>query len=152
MQPLKLQLLERLLRLISFALIIYVASIYVYNQFQTTSSVSCSLNFTSHDCYQKLIQKIHKAKHFILIQQPNMLKGKDGKNVLNALEEAENRKISIKYISDKNLIKYHFPLLDNEARLWVDTTPKSYEEIKSSEQIIYVNGVRKHGMIYSILY
>lgn len=165
MQTLKLQILERLtllnealsvisrlLWLIIFALIIYVASIYVYNQFQNTSSVSCSLNFTSHDCYQKLIQKIHKAKHFILIQQPNMLKGNDGKNVLNALEAAKNRKVSIKYISDKNLIKYHFPLFDNEARLWIDTKPKSYEEIKSSEQIIYVNGVRKHGMIYSILF
>lgn len=130
----------------------YIASIYAYNQFQNTSSVSCSLNFTSHDCYQKLIQKIHKAKHFILIQQPNMLKGNDGKNVLNALKEAENRKISIKYISDKNLIKYHYPLFDNEARFWIDTKPKSYEEIKSSEQIIYVNGVRKHGLIYSILF
>ena len=102
MQTLKIQLLERLkplnevlsvisrlLWLIVFALIIYVASIYVYKQFQNTSSVSCSLNFTSHDCYQKLIQKIHKAKHFILIQQPNMLKGNDGKNVLNALKEAQ---------------------------------------------------------------
>jgi phosphatidylserine/phosphatidylglycerophosphate/cardiolipin synthase-like enzyme len=165
MQTLKIQLLERLkplnevlsvisrlLWLIVFALIIYVASIYVYKQFQNTSSVSCSLNFTSHDCYQKLIQKIHKAKHFILIQQPNMLKGNDGKNVLNALKEAENRKISIKYISDKNLIKYHYPLFDNEARFWIDTKPKSYEEIKSSEQIIYVNGVRKQGLIYSILF
>jgi beta-lactamase regulating signal transducer with metallopeptidase domain len=88
MQTLKLQLLERLkplnevlsvisklLWLIVFVLISYVASIYVYNQFQNTSSGSCSLNFSNHDCYHKLIQKIYKAKHFILIQQPNMLKG-----------------------------------------------------------------------------
>jgi hypothetical protein len=58
-----------------------------------------------------------------------MLKGIDGKNVLNALEEAENRKISIKYISDKNLIKYNIPLFDNETRLWIDTEPKSYEKV-----------------------
>ena len=132
----------------------YIASIYVYNQFQNTSSVSCSLNFSNRDCYQKLIQKIHKAKHFILIQQPNMLKGNDGKNVLNALEEAENRNISIKYILDKDLKKYNFPIFnfDAETRLWIDTEPKSYEEIKSSEQIIHVNGVKKPGMIYSILF
>ncbi|TLY46073.1 MAG: hypothetical protein E6K54_08570 [Gammaproteobacteria bacterium] len=145
----------RLLYLITFAFITYIALIYVYKQFQTNSSISCSLNFSNQDCYQKLIQKIHiqkihKAKHFILIQPPNMLKGKGGKNVINALEDAKNRKISIKYILDKNLIKYHFPLLDNEARFWIDTKPKSYEEVKN--QIIYINGIKKSGMIYSILF
>jgi hypothetical protein len=167
MQTLKLQLLERLeplnkvlsiisrlfwlsIFLIFITFFAYIASIYIYNRFQTTSSVSCSLSFSNPDCYQKLITKIHKAKHFILIKQPNMLKGNNGKKVLNALKEAENRKVSIKYISDKSLLKYNIPLLDNEARLWIDTKPKSYEEVKN--QIIYINDVKKSGMIYSILF
>lgn len=37
-----------------------------------------------------------------------------------------------------------------EARFWIDTKPKSYEEIKN--QTIYINGVKKNGMIYSILF
>lgn len=45
-----------------------------------------------------------------------------------SISEAENRKILVKFISDKDLKKYNFPLFDDETRLWIDTKPESYGE------------------------
>ncbi|MFZ0218611.1 MAG: hypothetical protein WAL30_00170 [Candidatus Aquirickettsiella sp.] len=106
--------------------IVNMSIVYIHNHFRNTSSISCSTYWSNQDCYQKLIQKIHNAKHFILIQQPNVLE--NGEDVINALSEAENRKILVKFISDKDLKKYNFPLFDDETRLWIDTKPESYEE------------------------
>lgn len=104
-----------------------IALIYRHNHLQYTSSVSCS-PWSNPNCYEKLIQKIHKAKHFILIKKPMVLE--NGEDVINALAMEEKR-IPIKFILDKDLEKYHLFFLNDEVRLWIDTKPKSYEE-KSS--------------------
>ena len=79
----------------------------------------------SEGCTHKIIEKVHQAKHLILIQRGFIA----SEAVINSLLEAEKKGVAVKIISDKNLKEYNFISFDDVIRLWVDTKPAKYEEI-----------------------